>query len=168
MGNNQENLADLLLIKLKALYDVEDCLKGAWPLAQRRASNRTLKSILGSCSRQSLQNKKQIERVFRLYKKKPEKLSGEAVRGLVEDTKWVIENVKGREARDANLVAAVQYILHYQIAGYGSARAWAEMAGNLKAEALLRKPLQRAGELDSKLTAIAGSKLNPAAASSRD
>src|SRR5689334_8337555 len=119
----QETLADLLLIKIRALYDMEDYLKGAWPLAERSVSNNTLKTILRSCNRQSVQNKKQVENFFRLLKQRPEKLPGEAVRGLVNDAKWVIRNVKGRVARDVNLVAAVQYILHYQIAGYGSARA---------------------------------------------
>jgi ferritin-like metal-binding protein YciE len=164
MRKGKKTLQDLLLIKIEALFDAEDCLKKTWRFVAKGVSHTDLKKIVQASSRQNRSNQKSLGSIFRSFGIKPVKLQGEAVRGLSKDANWVIKNIKGKDARDANLIAAMQYIVHYQIAGYGSARAWAEALGNAKAEQLLRECLEHANTLDQKLSTLATSKINKAVA----
>jgi ferritin-like metal-binding protein YciE len=162
MRETHRSLAGLLTIKLEALYDVEINLRKAWSSIKKGASHPKLGATIKAAAQQSKRNKTLIEESFEVLGKRPEKLAGEAVRGLINDAKWVIENVPDERARDANLVAAIQYILHYQIAGYGSAHAWAEALKNTDLAQLLNRPLEAAKRLDLRLNTLAASRLNRA------
>jgi ferritin-like metal-binding protein YciE len=160
MREEHRTLEQLLVVKLQALLDVEDRLQHAWPRIAKGATHASLKAIVRASSQQTQRNRKLIEKSFGLLGRRPHKLEGEAIRGLISDAKWVLDNVRDKRARDANLVAALQYIMHYQIAGYGSARAWAETLTRTDVEKLIRQSLNGANVLDRKLSAIATSKLN--------
>ena len=62
--------------------------------------------------------------------------------------------------RDAALIAAAQRVEHYEIAGYGTARTFAEHLGYHEAARLLQETLDEEGETDHKLTQIAESSVN--------
>jgi ferritin-like metal-binding protein YciE len=64
------------------------------------------------------------------------------------------------EVMDAALIAAAQRVEHYEIAGYGTVRAYAELLGDKEAARLLQQTLDEEGETDKKLTALAESTNN--------
>lgn len=65
---------------------------------------------------------------------------------------------KGEPAvKDAGLISAAQKVEHYEIAGYGCVRAWAQVLGNEEAADLLQQTLDEEEAADKKLTAIAES-----------
>ncbi|MBV8584647.1 MAG: DUF892 family protein, partial [Verrucomicrobia bacterium] len=66
--------------------------------------------------------------------------------------------------KDAGLIAAAQRVEHYEIAGYGTARTYAEMLGDLQGAELLRETLDEEKQTDEKLTSLAKSSVNLAAA----
>jgi len=84
----------------------------------------------------------------------------EAIRGLIKDGEWCIKNIKNPEARDASLIAAAQYVEHYEMAGYGAARTWAEEMGHDEIADILQETLDEEGEADKKLTALAEGGVN--------
>ncbi|MGA8478533.1 MAG: DUF892 family protein, partial [Chthoniobacterales bacterium] len=53
---------------------------------------------------------------------------------------------------------------HYEIAGYGTARTYAEMLGDKEGAALLQRTLGEEEQTDQKLTHLAKSSINVAAA----
>jgi len=67
-------------------------------------------------------------------------------------------------ARDAIIIAAAQKVEHYEIAGYGTARTWAELLAKRDIAALLEDTLKEEKEADQTLTGIAESFVNRAAA----
>jgi len=69
--------------------------------------------------------------------------------------------IKGEpEVIDAGLIAAAQRVEHYEIAGYGTVRTYAELLGDTDAVRLLERTLQEEEEADEKLTEIAESHIN--------
>ena len=65
---------------------------------------------------------------------------------------------------DAALIAAAQRVEHYEIAGYGTARTFAERLGRQDVAKLLQQTLDEEGATDKKLTALAEQTINPKAA----
>ena len=72
----------------------------------------------------------------------------------------MIEEDAGDEVRDAGLIAAAQRVEHYEIAGYGCARTYAELLGDTEGARLLQQTLDEEGDADKKLTEIAESSLS--------
>jgi len=153
-------LSDLLIAKLQALYDTENELIKALPKMARKADDPDLRASFEEHLEQTKEHVQRLEDAFSILEEKPKKLKGEAIRGLVNDASWVMQHVKGAEALDANLIAAAQYAEHYEMAGYGSARQWAEELGQTEIVDLLQKTLDEEKETDQKLSDLAMSKIN--------
>ena len=66
--------------------------------------------------------------------------------------------------KDAALIAAAQRVEHYEIAGYGAARNFAQQLGHNDLAHILQETLDEEGEADHKLTEIATSFVNSQAA----
>jgi ferritin-like metal-binding protein YciE len=83
----------------------------------------------------------------------------EGMEGLVKEGEEVIAAHGDPSAKDAALIAAAQRVEHYEIAGYGTARALADELGYDEAESLLKETLDEESKADDKLTTIATGKL---------
>lgn len=74
-----------------------------------------------------------------------------------------MEEFKRRPALDAGLIHAAQAVEHYEIARYGTLKAWAEKLGHTKAVSLLDATLKEEAKTDDALTALAETSVNAAA-----
>jgi len=84
--------------------------------------------------------------------------------GIVAEGAEMIEEEADAEVKDAGLISAAQRVEHYEIAGYGTARTYAELVGDKDGAKLLQTTLQEEEETDKKLTGLAKSSINVAAA----
>ena len=84
--------------------------------------------------------------------------------GIVAEGAEMIEEEADKEVKDAGLISAAQRVEHYEIAGYGTARTYAEVLGDNEGAKLLQTTLQEEEETDKKLTTLAKSSINVAAA----
>ncbi|MBN8930625.1 MAG: ferritin-like domain-containing protein, partial [Rhizobium pusense] len=75
----------------------------------------------------------------------------------------IMEDFKGAPALDAGLVSSAQAVEHYEIARYGTLKAWAEKLGHTKAVSLLDATLKEESKTDDALTALAKTSVNAAA-----
>jgi len=75
--------------------------------------------------------------------------------GLLEEGKEVLQEDMDEETRDAALIAAAQRVEHYEMAGYGTVRTYAQLLGETAAAQLLQQTLDEEGATDKKLTALA-------------
>ena len=82
--------------------------------------------------------------------------------GLVKEGEMIEEEAD--EVRDAGLIAAAQRVEHYDMAGYGCARTYAELLSDKKGAQLLETTLTEESNTDKKLTKLATSVINVAAA----
>lgn len=158
------SLHELMLVKLSALYDVEKQLIRALPKMAKKASDKDLKKGIEEHLKETENHARRLEKIFdQLGEKINKKITSAAIRGLIEDAEWVLKNVKKPEALDANIVAAAQYVEHYEMAGYGSALAWAQLMGHGEAAMMLEETLNEEKAADEKLNDLAMSKLNAVA-----
>jgi ferritin-like metal-binding protein YciE len=77
------------------------------------------------------------------------------MRGLVAEGSEMMNATGDHDVRDAAIIAAAQRVEHYEMAGYGTARALAEHLGHRAAVGLLQETLDEEKQADEKLTEIA-------------
>src|SRR5438270_4611736 len=65
------------------------------------------------------------------------------------------EDISDENVQDAAIIAAAQRVEHYEIAGYGTARTFANLLGEDEAASLLEQTLEEEKETDAKLTELA-------------
>ncbi|MGH6905166.1 MAG: DUF892 family protein, partial [Geminicoccaceae bacterium] len=87
----------------------------------------------------------------------------EAMEGLIEEAKEMMDDVTTPEVLDAAMITAAQKVEHYEIASYGSVCALAEALGHKDAARLLEETLNEEKAADQKLNQIALSGVNQAA-----
>jgi ferritin-like metal-binding protein YciE len=84
--------------------------------------------------------------------------------GIVAEGAEMIEEEADDEVKDAGLIAAAQRVEHYEMAGYGTARTYAELLGDKEGAKLLALTLEEEKQTDQKLSQLAKSAVNVAAA----
>ena len=160
MPKSKITLRDLFVMKIQALYDIELEIVKALPKIAQKASNAQLKKGLQEHLEETKEQAARLEQIFGMMGENPKKLIVEGIRGIVEDAKWVMANIKDPQALDAALIAAAQYVEHYEMAGYGTASEWAGMLDLDEAKNLLEETLDEEKNADEKLNDIAVSEVN--------
>ncbi|HVU18290.1 MAG TPA: ferritin-like domain-containing protein [Candidatus Didemnitutus sp.] len=149
------SLRELLVDEIRDLHNAETQLLRALPKMAAAATNPGLRDCF---VRHLTQTESQVERLERVFKILGESSSGKtchAMKGLIEEGEQGIKT-KGPEAvRDANLIGAAQRVEHYEMAAYGTARAFAEQLGEDEVAGLLQKTLDEENDANNRLTAIA-------------
>ncbi len=159
-------LQDLFVQELKDLYSAETQLVKALPKMAKAATHEDLKA---GFQEHLEQTKEHVSRLEEIGKQLGCKLTGhtcKAMKGLIEEGSEFIESEAEDTVRDAGLIGAAQRVEHYEIAGYGTARALAKILGHDDAVEVLGTTLEEEKETDEKLTEIAESAINPEAAES--
>ncbi|HEY8020586.1 MAG TPA: ferritin-like domain-containing protein [Thermoanaerobaculia bacterium] len=155
-----ESLRDLYVEQLKDLYSAETQLVDALPKMADAAASPELKTAFREHLSQTRQHVERLEKVFRGMNEKPKGETCEGMKGLIKEGEEMIKMKGEPEVIDAGLIAAAQRVEHYEIAGYGTVRTYAELLGDQEAVRLLERTLQEEEEADEKLTAIATSGVN--------
>jgi len=164
-GNVPQDLQGLLVIKLQALADVEAQLIKALPKMAQKAKAEELKSAFEKHAVQTEGHAERLERALELMGADSRKLKVEAIRGLVADAEWTLKTVKDAAVRDAAMIAAAQYVEHYEMAGYGSAAEWAGLLGRQEVAELLGQTLEEEKQTDAELNDLARARVNEEAMS---
>ena len=153
-GQKYKTLRDLYIHELKDLYSAETQITKALPKMKTSASSESLKQAFETHLRET---ENQVQRLETIGQKLGESLTGhtcEAMKGLVtESSDWISEDAEPA-VKDAGLIAAAQRVEHYEMAGYGTARTYAELLGEKEAAGLLQQTLDEEGATDKKLTAL--------------
>jgi ferritin-like metal-binding protein YciE len=157
-------LQDLFVDQLRDLYSAENQLVKALPKMAKAANDEKLKDAFLSHLEET---KGHVERLTEIFEKLGTKPSGKkckAMEGLIEEGKEMMEEDAEPEIMDAGLIAAAQRVEHYEMAGYGTVRAYAKLLGDTAAAKLLTQTLEEEGAADKKLTHLAESVINVEAA----
>ena len=157
-------LKDLYVHELKDLFSAEQQLVKALPKMAKAASN---KELAGGFQAHLEQTKEHAERLQQILSKHQATSRGakcKGMEGLVAEGAELIEEEADPEVKDAGLIAAAQSVEHYEIAGYGTARTYAELLGDQEGAKLLQTTLEEEKQTDEKLTKLAKSSINVAAA----
>jgi ferritin-like metal-binding protein YciE len=134
-----ETLRDMLIVKLKALYDIETELLDALPKMAEAATEPSLKEAFTSHLEETRGQLARLESAFALLGEKKEKEKVEGIRGMIKDAEWLIKNTAEGAALDTALVGAAQAVEHYEMALYAAGQEWAEKLGSEEVAALLKE-----------------------------
>jgi ferritin-like metal-binding protein YciE len=164
MGETFHSLEDLFVHELKDLYDAEHRLIEALPQMAEKAHNAELKRAFEQHLRQTEKQAERLESIFEHRKMQPDRVKCDAMVGLVKEGSNIISADGDADVIDAGLIAAAQKVEHYEIAGYGTARTFAQQLGDQYSAELLEQTLEEEKNTDQKLTSIAEASVNPASA----
>jgi len=148
-------LRDMFVEELKDLYNAEHQLLKALPKMAKAATSTELKRAFQSHLKETEGQVDRLEQVFESLDMSPKGKKCKAMEGLVEEGAEWMEEDADPDVMDAGLIAAAQRVEHYEMAGYGCVRTYAQLLGETKAASLLQKTLDEEGAADKKLTKIA-------------
>jgi len=148
------SLDKLLEDELKDLYNAEGQLLKALLKMAKAASSPALKKAFSSHLTETKGQVDRLETIGTLLKIKLTGKKCKAMEGLLEEGKEALEADGPVAVIDAALIGAAQRVEHYEIAAYGTARAFAEHLGNAKVAKLLQQTLDEESAADEKLSAI--------------
>lgn len=154
-------LQDLYFNQIKDLYDAEHRLLDAIPkMADNATSSALQKGLLAHLE----ETKGQVDRlkiIFENHDMAPERETCKAMQGLVAEGEKEMKEWNGaRAVKDAAIIASAQRVEHYEMAGYGTARCYAEMLGFINDVPLLSETLAEEKSADTKLNDIALGSVN--------
>jgi ferritin-like metal-binding protein YciE len=155
-----DSLRALLAHELQDLYSAEQQLVEALPKMEEGATDPDLKQAIRDHLKQT---RGHVDRLDNAFGALGVSSSGEVCRGmkgLIEEGSKMLKEKGDAAVRDAGIISAAQRIEHYEIAGYGSARTFAQKLGENGVAELLQKTLDEEGEADERLTQLAKSKIN--------
>lgn len=155
-----ESLHDLYVDELKDLYSAENQLLKALPKMAKKASAPELKDAFTEHLEVTRGQVERLEQIFSELEVSPRGKKCKAMEGLVEEGKEVIEEDGEPSVIDAALIACAQRVEHYEMAGYGCVRTFANLLGYKSAAKLLQKTLDEEGEADKALSELAETVIN--------
>lgn len=158
-----DSLKKLYIHTLKDLYHAENQIIGALPKMENAAHSEDLKRGFREHLQQTKGQLERLERIFEGLGMSPSGVKCEAIEGLLHEGDEAIREIEDAGVRDAGLIATAQKVEHYEIASYGTARAYARMLGDEHAVELLTDSLEEESSTDDRLTELAMSGINHAA-----
>lgn len=157
-----QNLQDLFIHELKDLYSAENQLVKALPEMAKAASSPELKDAFQTHLGQTKEHVSRIEQIFEDLGRGPGGQKCEAMEGLIKEGESILKEDAPDAVKDAALIAAAQRVEHYEIAGYGTVRTYAQQLGQDRAAKLLQQTLDEEGHADKLLNdlALSGAHIN--------
>jgi len=149
-----ESMDDLLVEELKDLYSAEKQITKALPKMAKAASSKELRQAFESHLEETNGHVERLEQIFETVGKSSKGKTCEGMKGLLSEGSELIGEINKGNVLDAGLISAAQRVEHYEMAGYGSVRAYAELLGNSQVADLLQATLDEEKAADEKLTEI--------------
>ena len=150
-----DSLETLYIEELRDLYNAENQLLKALPKMAKGAASPELKLAIEDHLEQTKEHVERLDEIFEKLDKKPTGKTCKAMKGLIEEGSEILEDEGEDSVLDAGIIAAAQKVEHYEIASYGTVRAFADMLGEEDAAELLQQTLDEEGETDKRLTELA-------------
>jgi ferritin-like metal-binding protein YciE len=164
MAIKEHTLEDLFLETLKDIYSAEKIILKALPKMAKAANSNELRQAFERHRDETEAQVERLEQVFGLMERPARAKTCEALQGIVEEAKEVMDEFKGSDVLDAGLLSSAQAVEHYEISRYGTLKSWAGQLGITEAVRLLETTLQEEKKADQILTELAESAVNRKAA----
>jgi ferritin-like metal-binding protein YciE len=156
----EKELKDLFLDTLKDIYFAEKKILSALPKMAKAAQSSKLKAAFEKHEAETEVQVDRLEQVFASIGETAKGKTCDAIMGIIEEGKEIMDEYKGKPALDAGLLAAAQAVEHYEISRYGTLKTWAAELGYKDAVNLLDATLEEEKNTDSTLSQLAESEVN--------
>ncbi len=160
----QNAFYDMFVDLLKDLFDAENQIVENLPKVIQAASHSELKEALNQHLDETKNQVQRLKKIFKMLNENPTGKSCKAMQGLFSEGEEAIKKKEPATVKDACLIVCCQKVEHYEIAGYGSARAIARHLNDAGIDDrldfdeiadMLQQTLDEESAADEKLTDIA-------------
>ena len=151
----KDSLRQLYVNELRDLYNAETQLVKALPKMAKASSNAELRQAFEEHLRQTAEQVSRLEQIFDMLDEKAGGKKCVGMEGLVKEGTQTMQEKYNDAALDAAIIGAAQRMEHYEIAGYGTVRAFAEVLGKNEHVSLIEQTLAEEKQADEKLTQLA-------------
>ena len=162
-----DTLKDLYIHELKDLYSAESQIEDALPKMADATHDHTVKNAFLQHLEVTRHQKDRLEQIFSKLGQKPDSTKCEGIKGIIKEGESFIKKDKSifrsdvdDDVLDAALISSAQRVEHYEIAGYGTARTYADRLGFPDHAALLQQTLDEEMSTDRELTSLAETSVN--------
>lgn len=159
-----KDLSDLFTDTLKDIYFAEKQILRALPKMAKAAETPELREAFEHHREETEGQVERLEKIFESMGKPARGKTCDAIVGILDEGKEIMEDYKETEALDAGLASSAQAVEHYEIARYGTLKTWAKQLGMTEAVTLLDQTLQQEIAADKLLSRLATSNVNRKAA----
>src|ERR1700757_2021648 len=125
MATKERDLKELFLDTLKDIYYAEKQILKALPKMAKAATSQELQAAFEKHHDETEGHVERLEQVFELLGKPARAKKCDAIEGIIDEGKEIMEEYADTPALDPGLLAAAQAVEHYEIARYGTLKAWA-------------------------------------------
>jgi ferritin-like metal-binding protein YciE len=160
MATKDKDLNDLFLDTLKDIYFAEKQILKALPKMAKAATSDKLRAAFEKHHDETEGQVERLEQIFELLDKPARGKTCDAIMGILDEGKEIMDEYKGTSSLDAGLLAAAQAVEHYEISRYGTLKAWATELGMKDAVRLLDETLNQEKKTDESLSVLAKSAVN--------
>jgi ferritin-like metal-binding protein YciE len=161
-----QTLKDLYVHQLKALYSAEEQILETLPRMIQAAANAQLAAAFQAHLEQTKVQANRLEKLLERHNQSTRGPRDKAMEGVLADSAELLKGQSDQGVRDLGLIAAAQRVEHYEMAGYGSARTYAEMLDDTEGARSLQNTLSEETETDQKLAGVAKSVIKAGTAAS--
>jgi ferritin-like metal-binding protein YciE len=155
-----EVLRDLYIEELKDLYSAEKQLVRALPKMAKNATHPDLRTAFENHLAETQGHVARLEKIFESLESSPRGKKCVGMEGLIEEANELLEEDAEEDVVDAGLISKAQHVEHYEMAGYGTVRTWAQVLGEERHAQLLQQTLDEEKNADRLLTQLAESSVN--------
>jgi ferritin-like metal-binding protein YciE len=148
------SLQELYVEQLEDLYNAEQQIIKALPKMIEAAQSEELRDALNEHLEVTKTQASRIENIFEELGEDLEDEKCKGMEGVLKEGSDLVKEV-GDQVRDAAIIAAAQRVEHYEMAGYGTARTYANLLGYEEAAGLLEQTLEEEKEADQTLSSLA-------------
>jgi ferritin-like metal-binding protein YciE len=152
----KNSLQELYVEELKDLLSAETQLTKALPKMAKAATSDELRQGFEEHLEQTKGHVQRLQQIFEMLGEKGTGKKCLGMEGLIKEGSEIMGEDFEDAMMDAALISAAQRVEHYEIAGYGTVVAYAELLGESEQASLLKETLEEEKETDEKLTELAG------------
>jgi ferritin-like metal-binding protein YciE len=156
-----ESLKQLYINELRDLYSSENQLLKALPKMAKAASSEELREGFEEHLEQTKGHVERLEQIFQELDESPKGKTCHAMKGLIEEGSEILKGDGKDSVLDAGIIVTAQKVEHYEIAGYGSVRTFANLLNQDEAARLLQSTLEEEAETNETLNRLAERIVNP-------
>jgi ferritin-like metal-binding protein YciE len=145
----------LFVKELKEIYDAEKQIVKALPELAKAANSSHLKEALHQHLKETKEHVRRLEEISNIIGEDLTGVSNEGMKALLKEGSKIAKSQLDPLLRDAALIDAAQHVEHFEIASYGTLKAFAKHLKMTDVFNLLDDTSQEEGNANKTLTSIA-------------
>jgi ferritin-like metal-binding protein YciE len=149
------SLHELYIEGLRDLYSAEHQILKALPKLQKAATNPKVKQAFAAHLAQTEEHLIRLEQICLELDTSPKGKHCKGMEGLLAEGSELMKEDADPDVMDAGLISSAQHVEHYEMAGYGTMRTYAQLLGFPKQAEMLQQTLDEEQATDLLLTELA-------------